>query len=217
MVMTTLHCLRKHIYIDFAHFGDVGKTAQDTLIVEDSASSFMGVYPSDVAEAVVKKFKTSLQRCWEANEGVPGWTQYLPQIIASYAVTQAESVGNTPAAVFFGPNAARPGEAFMVRATDSAVQTKQAIRQCIEQQVLQHRTMIQTRANAHANRAIRKLWFKPGEWVTTQMRPYLPNLAHLHVDVCPFRVIVCYGTTYQLSFANGVLMPSKMPGDALTA
>ncbi|KAJ1855149.1 hypothetical protein GGH12_003751 [Coemansia sp. RSA 1822] len=121
------------------------------------------------------------------------------------------------ATVFFGPDAAvQPGKAFTVRATDIIEQTEDTIRQRVDQQVLEHRTMVRERALAQANQCIRTLWFEPGEWVTTRARPYLPNLAYL--QSCrrgPFQVVARYRLTYQLLYTDGVLLPSKVPGDAL--
>ncbi|KAJ2480078.1 hypothetical protein IWW56_002679 [Coemansia sp. RSA 2131] len=165
MVMSTLLHLHEHIYIDFVHVGNVGETAQDMLVVFTLAEFeeylqhkqvqhilTVPYHPqSDVAKAAVKKFKTSLQWCWQDNKGMPGWTQYLPQIIAVYAVTQAKSVSNMPAAVSFGPDTVWPGKAFTVQATDSTEQTEQAICQSVDQQVLEHHTMVQNQANAQAN------------------------------------------------------------------
>ncbi|KAJ2123815.1 hypothetical protein IW147_002244 [Coemansia sp. RSA 720] len=55
---------------------------------------------------------------------------------ATYTVMQANLVGNTPAAIFFGPDTVQPGKAFTIWVTDSAKQTEQASHQHIGQQVL---------------------------------------------------------------------------------
>ncbi|PIA12753.1 hypothetical protein COEREDRAFT_12265 [Coemansia reversa NRRL 1564] len=173
---------------------------------------------ADMAEAAVKKFKTSLQRCCADEPGVLGWTRFVPCIVAAYAVTRSETMSMTPAAFFFSTDAVHGDEAFTLRPFEGKQLSAEQLADLAWQQVENHCTIVRTRANAQANRGIRTHWFEPGEWVTIRTRPYPVNLAELGTRRrSPYQVVVQYGPTYHLAYADSTPFTSGVPGDTLMA
>ncbi|KAJ2609295.1 hypothetical protein H4S08_004111, partial [Coemansia sp. RSA 1365] len=89
----------------------------------------------DLAESAVKKFKTSLQHCWTNYLDSPGWTHYIPTIVAAYATTCAESIANTPAAVFFEAEAVCAEGAYDLHQVNMQQQTSEQLEEMIREQV----------------------------------------------------------------------------------
>ncbi|KAJ2817639.1 hypothetical protein IWW50_006101, partial [Coemansia erecta] len=69
LVMSRLEPPRQHIYIDLCHIGDHGEAARDALVVVDSASGYMEVYP--VIDQTAETIGETLKREWFEVHGAP--------------------------------------------------------------------------------------------------------------------------------------------------
>ncbi|KAJ2655289.1 hypothetical protein IW148_006115, partial [Coemansia sp. RSA 1199] len=96
---------------------------------------------ANVAESVVKKIKTFLQWCWHDEQNRLGWIHHLLQIVAAYMLVLSEMLGNTPAVVFFGPQAMSSDRADAVHQPGRETPTAAQLEQSIQAQVDSHRTM----------------------------------------------------------------------------
>ncbi|KAJ1732715.1 hypothetical protein LPJ61_001919 [Coemansia biformis] len=171
---------------------------------------------SDLAESTVKKFKMLLQQCWADDPARVSWTQFIPCIIATYAVMCAKTMANTPAAVFFSHEATSSDDTFVLWPFKGVVPTEEQLAYQMFKQVQSHCTMVCTWANAHMNCGVHRQWFKPGEWVMMWLQPIPTNLAALFAHQRgPFCVVAHHSTTYLLTWHDGIPLPAPVPGNTL--
>ncbi|KAJ2813458.1 hypothetical protein GGI24_006526, partial [Coemansia furcata] len=141
---------------------------------------------------------------------------YIPRIVAAYAVTRSEAAADTPATLFFGPDAVFADSAYVLRPFEGNVPSEAELEALLYEQVESQRTMSRTRANARVNRGVRTHWFEIGDYVTKRPHPLPTNLAAMFTRRRgPYRVIGRYGPTYHLSYVDGTPFESGVPGNEL--
>ncbi|PIA18784.1 hypothetical protein COEREDRAFT_5957 [Coemansia reversa NRRL 1564] len=93
--------------------------ALDAMVIVDSASRFLQVYPivNQTTATLIETLNSGWFLKYEDDTNGMGWTKFVPYIVTSYAVTVSESSSNIPATLFFGPSAIQSDEAFALQPT----------------------------------------------------------------------------------------------------
>ncbi|KAJ2119068.1 hypothetical protein IW147_006147, partial [Coemansia sp. RSA 720] len=210
LVVAELDQLREHIYDDF-HIGSRSNEAHNVMVIVDSVSSFLGT--TLVANKTAVTLNSTLETEWF---NIYSWIHHLLQIVAAYTLVLSEMLGNTPAVVFFGPQAMSSDRADAVHQPGRETPTAAQLEQSIQAQVDSHRTMVCTRANARENCSVRTRWFVPGEEVTIRPHPVAPNLVDQfsqHRE--PYRVVAHHNTLYALAYADRTPFACTVQGQDL--